>query len=438
MVFSASHALRRTTVFATALASAALVVSSLGVAAQGEVTIRSNYSDPVPKQAFQDMMDYCAEQTGLSIAINTLQHEDYQNTFSQALQASPEDILAWFAGYRMKFFAEQGLFGSLSDVWTEVGDNYSEAFKTASTGNDGNQYFIPIYNYPWVINYRPSVFAENGWEVPTTLDEFVTLSENIKAAGLVPLAFADKQGWPAMGFFDILNMRMNGYQFHVDLMAGNEKWTDPRVKAVFEEWKSLTPYLQDGALGRDWQEAAQAVLNKDAAMMFIGTFFGEQIPVYAGEGAPQEEIDAVTSDWDFFAFPVAGNEFDAEMAIDAPIDGLVMAANAANPDGAKAMLACLATGAAQDIFLAASPNNVAAANDADTSAYTPQQQRMAEIIGAAGGIAQFLDRDTRPDFAGPQGMQGFLQNFLDNPDQDLDSYLQGIQDFWDTLPPLSS
>jgi hypothetical protein len=34
-------------------------------------------------------------------------------------------------------------------------------------------------------------------------------------------------------------------------------------------------------------------------------------------------------------------------------------------------------------------------------------------------------------------MQGFLQNFLDNPEQDLDSYLQGIQDFWDTLPPLS-
>lgn len=436
MAFPESRVPRRLTVTATALATAALAISSLGVAAQNEVTMRSNYSDPVPKQAMQDMMDYCADQTGMSISINTLQHEDYQNTFSQALQASPEDILAWFAGYRMKFFAEQGLFGSLSDVWAEVGDNYSEAFKTASTGNDGNQYFIPIYNYPWVINYRPSVFEENGWEVPTTLDEFVALSEEIKAAGMVPLAFADKQGWPAMGFFDILNMRLNGYQFHVDLMAGNEKWTDPRVKAVFEEWRSLTPYLQDGALGRDWQEAAQAVLNKDAAMMFIGTFFGEQIPVYAGENATQEEIDAVTSDWDFFPFPVAGNEFDAEMAIDAPIDGLVMAAAAANPDGAKAMLACLATGAAQDIFLAASPNNVAAANDADTSVYTPAQQRMAEIIGGAGAIAQFLDRDTRPDFAGPQGMQGFLQNFLDNPDQDLDSYVQGIQDFWDTLPPL--
>ncbi len=428
----------RLTVAATVLATAALAVTSLGVAAQGETSMRSNYSDPVPKQAMQDMMDYCAEQTGTSISINTLQHEDYQNTFSQALQATPEDILAWFAGFRMKFFAEQGLFGSLSDVWAEVGDNYSEAFKIASTGNDGEQYFVPIYNYPWVINYRTSLFEENGWEVPTNLDELIALGEAANEAGIVPFAFADKQGWPAMGFFDILNMRQNGYQFHVDLMAGNESWTDPRVKAVFETWKSLTPYLQDGALGRDWQEAAQAVLNKEAAMMFIGTFFGEQIPIYAGEDASQEDIDAIYSDWDFFPFPVLGTDFDAEMAIDAPIDGLVMAANAANPEGAKAMLACLATGAAQDIFLAASPNNVAAASDADTSAYSPAQQRMAEIIASAGGIAQFLDRDTRPDFAGPQGMQGFLQDFLDDPEQDLDGYLQEIQDFWDTLPPFSA
>ena len=437
MTFPKTRATRRLSVAATALATTALAVTSMGVAAEGETSMRSNYSDPVPKQAMQDMLDYCSEQTGTSISINTLQHEDYQNTFSQALQATPEDILAWFAGFRMRFFADQGLLGPISDVWEEAGANYSEAFKTASTGNDGEQYFIPIYNYPWVINYRPSLFEENGWEVPTTLDELVALGEEINAAGIVPIAFADKQGWPAMGFFDILNMRQNGYDFHVGLMAGDEKWTDPRVVDVFETWRSLTPYLQEGALGRDWQEAAQAVLNKEAAMMFIGTFFGEQIPLYAGEDASQEDIDAIYADWDFFTFPVLGNEFDAEMAIDAPIDGLLMAAEPANPEGAKAMLACLGTGAAQDIFLTASPNNVAAASDADTSAYSPAQQRMAEIISGAGAIAQFLDRDTRPDFAGPQGMQGFLQNFLDDPEQDLESFLQGIQDFWDTLAPLS-
>ena len=60
---------------------------------------------------------------------------------------------------------------------------------------------------------------------------------------------------------------------------------------------------------------------------------------------------------------------------------------------------------------------------------------MAEIIGGAQKIAQFLDRDTRPDFAGANGMQGFLQTFLGNPSQDLDKFLSGIQAFYDSLPP---
>ncbi len=55
----------------------------------------------------------------------------------------------------------------------------------------------------------------------------------MQADGLTPIAFTDKDGWPAMGTFDILNMRINGYQFHVDLMAGKESWDGPQVKAVF-------------------------------------------------------------------------------------------------------------------------------------------------------------------------------------------------------------
>ena len=60
---------------------------------------------------------------------------------------------------------------------------------------------------------------------------------------------------------------------------------------------------------------------------------------------------------------------------------------------------------------------------------------MATILAGSNKIAQFLDRDTRPDFAGPNGMQGFLQTFLKNPTQDLDPYLAKIQAFWDSLPP---
>ena len=34
-------------------------------------------------------------------------------------------------------------------------------------------------------------------------------------------------------------------------------------------------------------------------------------------------------------------------------------------------------------------------------------------------------------------MQSFLQNFLKDPTQDLAAYQKTIQDFWDSLPPLT-
>jgi multiple sugar transport system substrate-binding protein len=438
MVFSDIRGRRRLSVIATGLATAALAFSSIGVAADShETTLRSNYSDPVVKEAIAEMMAYCTEQTGIEVSINTIQHEDYQEQFSQALQADPEDIIAWFAGFRMRFFADQGLFSPITDIWGEFGDNYSEAFKNAVTGNDGEQYMVPVYNYGWVLNYKPSVFEANGWEVPTTLEELKAVGDDALAKDIVPIAFADQQFWPAMGWFDILNMRQNGYQFHVDLMAGEEKWTDPRVKAVFETWRDLMPYMQPGALGRDWQEAAQAVLNEEAAMMLIGFGqYGEQIPVYAGPDATAEELDAQYADHGFVPFVTLGTEFDTELGIDAPIDGFVLGPNPKNPEGAKEILKCLATGAAQNIYTAANPTNVAAALDADTSLYSPTQLGGAEIIANAGGIAQFLDRDTRPEFSGPQAMGGFIKEFIGDPEQDLDTFLQQIQDTWDTLPPL--
>jgi multiple sugar transport system substrate-binding protein len=82
----------------------------------------------------------------------------------------------------------------------------------------------------------------------------------------------------------------------------------------------------------------------------------------------------------------------------------------------------------------ANPNRIALAKDSDTSGYTSFQKKMADAISGAGRLAQFLDRDSRPDFTGPQGMQRFLQDFLADPSQDLDAYLRGIQAFWDSLP----
>ena len=202
----------------------------------GETTLGSNESDESPKNAVQAIVDYCQEQAGITVKINVNDHNTFQNQISSYLQATPDDVVKWFAGNRVRFFASKGLVSPIDDVWAEIEQYMTPGLKAASLGSDGKAYFVPVYNYPWVVLYRKSLFEEKGYTIPTTIEEFKALGDKMKADGLVPLAFGDQDGWPAMGTFDILNMRLNGYDFHIGLMEGTEKWNDPKTKAVFEYW----------------------------------------------------------------------------------------------------------------------------------------------------------------------------------------------------------
>ena len=162
------------------------------------------------------------------------------------------------------------------------------------------------------------VRAEKGYEVPKTLDELKTLGAKMQADGIAPIAFGDKDGWPAMGTFDYLNMRTNGYQFHMDLMAHKESLGPTRkVKTVFETWKSLLPLHQENPLGRTWQEAAQSLVKKEAGMYLLGMFVGQQFPA--------EDID----DLDFFPFPEIDSAIGTD-AVEAPIDGFLVSQQGAD------------------------------------------------------------------------------------------------------------
>jgi len=415
---------RRTLMRGTALGAGALALPA-ALAACGddkgsgsdsgskEVTFGSNYSDTVPKGAMESVLKGYESKSSKTVKINTVDHNTFQENINRYLQGTPDDVFTWFAGYRMQFFASQGLAADISDVWSAVGSGFTDALKKASTGEDGKQYFVPFYYYPWAVFYRKSVFQQRGYTPPKTLDEFKALCEKMKADGLNPVAFADKDGWPAMGTFDYLNMRINGYDFHVRLMAGKESWTSGQVKQVFDTWRGLLPYHQPGANGRTWQEAAQSLVAKQSGMYLLGAFVGEQF------------TDADRADLDFFAFPEINPQYKQD-AVEAPIDGFMVSKKAKNTSGAKDLMKYLATPDAELLFLKSSPNNVATHKDADTSSYTPLQKKSAELVGGAKQVSQFLDRDTRPDFASTV-MIPSLQSFINNPN-DVDGLVKSIED----------
>ncbi len=380
--------------------------------ATGDLTIGSNYSNELP-QAGLAAATAAVPNANINSSINEVDHNTFQENITTYLQ-NPDDIIPWFAGFRMRFFAEQDLLGDITDVWDAgLSDLLGEGFKTASTGNDGKQYFVPWTYYIWGVYFRPSLFEENGWTAPTNLDELNSLASDMQDAGITPFAFANDGRWPAMGTFDQLNFRLNGYDFHVDLMAGEESWTDERVKNVFTTWESLLPIHQENPNGRTWEEAAAAVVNKEAGMMTIGTFIGSQFP------------DGDTSDLDFFTFP----ELDPEIGtgtVEAPIDGWMMAKSPSNESAAKEMLYHYGTALAQEAYLAEDPSVVAPSEDVDASIYSPLQNKVLAAVAAAPTVTQFLDRDTSPEFAsnvaGPR-----IADFLANPG-DIDSILADMQE----------
>jgi multiple sugar transport system substrate-binding protein len=367
----------------------------------GTVTLGSNQSDPIPKKAVADTMAAFETQSGGTVKINTVDHNTFQEQINSYLQGRPDDVFLWFAGYRMQFFAQRGLAHDISDVWKDIGSNFSEGTKQAATGLDGKQYLVPFDYYPWAIFYRKSVFEKNGYEIPKTLDELNALGKQMQGDGLDPIAFGDKDGWPAMGTFDILNLRINGYDFHMQLMKGEASWEDPKVAKVFDTWKGILPIHQGGSLGRTWQEAAQSVANKKSGMYLLGLFVGQQ---FTGDAH---------DDLDFFPFPEVDSAVGMD-TLDAPIDGFMLSKDPKNLDGANELLKFVSTGKAQNLYLKSDPNFISPAKDADTSAYTPLQKKAAELVSSAKSFSQFLDRDTRPDFASTV-MIPALQSFIKDP-----------------------
>jgi multiple sugar transport system substrate-binding protein len=362
-------------------------------------------------ERLQAMADAYQKKTGATVSVNAVDHNTFQESISTYLQGTPDDVFTWFAGYRMAQFAQSGQISDISDVWPL--DGMGDAFKKASTAEDGKQYFVPVSYYPWAVFYRKSVFEKNGWTPPTTLDEMNALMKDMQGKKVTPFAFAAKDAWAPMGTFDILNMRINGYDFHMELTKGKQKWDSPEVKKVFETWATLLPYHQENSLGRTWQEAATSMAKGECGMYLLGTFVVDGVPTDS------------QSDLDFFTYPTIDPSIGND-ALDAPIDGFCVAAGGKEQESAKAYIKWLASAEAADAANnSASAPFIAANSNASTAKYGELQKKSVEVVQKAKSIAQFLDRDTNADLANTV-ITASLQDFIKNPN-DIDAITASIQ-----------
>ena len=408
------------------IAGGATVLSSCGSKASGPMSFGARTVDESPTKQLKGLVAAYEKKSGNKVTYNATESNAFQNNLSQYLQGTPDDAFQWMAGYRMQFFAEQGLLEDISDVWKDLEGQYDNSYKIASTGLDGKQYFVPQSWYPWGLHYRKSMVKDLGLDPENiaTFDDMLKMFDAMKKKGLVGFAAGDKGGWEAMGTFDIINARMNGYQFHVDLLAGREKWTDQRVIDVFKQWELLLPYTNKNVLDLEWDGAMQLLLQKKAGSTLMGSWFGGNF-----KEKSQEDYDDL---W-IVPFPEINPEHGVD-TIDAPIDGFCVAANGANTEVGKDFIKFAGDKEGMQAMLDTGIPMTSANKNQDTSSYDAFQKQQANVMSQAKYITQFLDRDTRPDFAGPV-VGPAIQSWYKNP-KDVNKIVDSLQAQWEALPAL--
>ncbi len=390
------------------------VTKEVPVAVQ-TVMYNSYNGDPLPRAFDEAIVKAWNEQhPEMPVEHSIIAHEDFKQAIRAYLTANPApDVLTWFAGNRTRFFIDKGLVKDFDAAWAadKFDDVYAPGFKALATYN-GKKYFLPTSYYWWAIYYRPSLFKQAGIEkAPETWDELLTACDKLNAAGITPFTIGARFKWPAAAWFDYLNMRTNGPQFHIDLTDLKVDYTDPRVKKTFEHWKELIDhkcFIEDPA-AYDWQEAIDPMVQGKAAMYLMGAFITDSYP------------DEAEADLDFFRFPII--DPNQPVGEDAPTDGFFISANARNPQGAEAFLAYLGSKEVQQKALD-ELGRLPTRTDVDLSNLKPATQKGIQLIQSADFIAQFYDRDTTPPMA-EAGMEGFMR-FWDNPD-DLDTILADLE-----------
>lgn len=350
--------------------------------------------------------------TGIDVKVSTGNVEEFKQSIRTYLASdTPPDVLGWNAGNRARFFIDKGLILPVTDVFkTPLANQFSPGFEKLAQGKDGQYYFVPTLTNWWGIYYRPSVFQKAGVQAPiTTWNGLLDACDKFRAAGITPITIGTKAAWPAAGWFDYINMRTNGPEFHIKLTDGEVAYNSPEVKETFQHWRELLDHkcFIENAESLEWEDAAKPLANGEAAMYLMGSFITEAIP------------DDVEKDLDFFQFPKIN---DVPVGEDAPTDGYFASAKSTNPEGAKAFLAYIGSQGYQE-RAARELKRLAANKNVPLDVYVPAAQRGIKMIQSADFVTQFYDRDTTPEMA-EKGMAAFIQ-FMNSPD-DVDAILNAL------------
>ena len=218
---------------------------------------------------------------------------------------------------------------------------------------DGNIYSVPVnIHRANVLWFNPTVLSENGIDAPASLDEWFAAMDALQAAGMdAPLAMGEQ--WTALHLFETVLLASLGPDGYEAMWDGSGDWGSAEVTAALEDFAKVLTYVNSDASALSWQDAAQLVVNGDAAFNVMGDW---------AEGYFREIGFEPNTGYGWAAVPGTGGNFQFLS------DSFVLPKGAPHRDAAIAWLTVAGSIEGQDAFNPVK-GSIPARSDADRSLY---------------------------------------------------------------------
>ena len=229
------------------------------------------------------------------------------------LLSNKYDILYWHAGERLFEFIEQDKVASINNIFTtkELAGMFDSAVIDSISFED-NIYALPVSYYQIGFYYHKPLFSKLGLSEPHNWDEFLIVCEVLQQNNVSPIYIGTGSNWSATAWFDYLNLRLNGIEFHMDIMRGEASYLDKRIHNVFKKLYVISKagyFIQDHQ-DLEWKQGLPLLFRGLTGMSMLGN--------YAVQDFPEKVIDKIG----FFKFPIL-----ADMPTyfeEAPLDVLIV------------------------------------------------------------------------------------------------------------------
>lgn len=287
--------------------------------------------------------------------------------------------------------------------------------KQAYLDIDKNLEFVPtegVYAVPYVANaagvlYNREMFQENGWEIPTTWDEFITLLDTIAASGQQPLYFGFKDVWTCLAPWNALACDLAPADVCQQVNKGETLFAE-EYRDVAEKMLTLLEYGQKDPYAYSYNDACTAFANGESAMFCIGSY-----------AVPQ--IQSVNPEMDIDSFVMPGCDSEADNVLNSGVDlQFSVTKDCKEKEAAYEVLSFLLEDSTIQMYL-------------DDQNAVPCKDSTFELPSSLDGMLSYIEEGRMADYQdhyypSEMSVDAQIQTFLIN--QDVDAFLNKFDTDW--------